>query len=391
VVPEDNNDRLRRPLGTVLVVDDALPERKLLRMMLHNANFEVEEAATGHEALARAKSKAHVAVVLDLGLPDLDGFEVLDQLVEADRAPVLIVSGRTDETDRVRGLELGASDYMVKPFYHSEFMARLRNIIRRARSRPDRPLSQLGPLRIDRARATLLCDERDVELTSKEFELFIVLAEGRGRVFDRSELLESVWQSNASWQTAATVTEHVYRLRSKLKAAGVDEACVRTRRGAGYSFNASVLLPPVPSELGHACEDRETCPDAERCPFSTGSNAGEPDVPVCVIDALEKLLRIESVEDVARWLQAAAVELGGRLVHPDDADSGALPLDLSLGEGRVVLATAPEASVALMQLERFLPRLVEDARAAAARLDHLRRRSDIDPAHPTRVTSLDEY
>lgn len=202
---------------------------------LARAGYRVSTAATGTDALQAARDEQPALVVLDLMLPELSGFEVLERM-RADRSlaetPVLMLTARRDEADRVRGLSIGADDYLVKPFSPQELVLRVRNILRRTRTTTaDRGnLVQIGPVEIDRAAHVVRLDGRPVELTATEYKLLLVLAERRGRVQSRAQLLETVWESAPDIQTR-TVDMHVQRLRAKLGAAG---ELIETVRGFGY-------------------------------------------------------------------------------------------------------------------------------------------------------------
>jgi two-component system phosphate regulon response regulator PhoB len=223
----------------ILVVDDEPDIVALVAYHLARAGYGVSTASTGPEALAKTASERPALVVLDLMLPGMSGFEVLERL-RADPATahiaVLSLTARSDEADRVRGLTLGADDYLTKPFSPQELTLRVGAILRRLRApaavQPE--LTAIGPVRIDRAAHEVTVDGEPVELTPTEYKLLLTLAERKGRVLARTLLLETVWDAAPDIQTR-TVDMHVQRLRTKLGAAG---DLIETVRGFGYRINA---------------------------------------------------------------------------------------------------------------------------------------------------------
>ncbi|MET8846060.1 response regulator transcription factor [Amycolatopsis sp. NPDC004625] len=219
------------PGRRVLVVDDDPRVRTVVTWQLEAEGFRVTEAADGRRALETIAREHLDLVILDLALPGIGGLDVLRRLRHGERAaalPVIVLSGRSGETDRIVGLDLGADDYLVKPFSPGELAARVRSVLRRAA--PAEPVAAAG-LRIDHAAREVFADGREVTMTAKEFDLLAFLASHPRRVFTRAQLLDRVWASAAEWQSEATVTEHVHRLRQKL-----GPRLVRTVRGVGYRF-----------------------------------------------------------------------------------------------------------------------------------------------------------
>ncbi|MBI1377497.1 MAG: response regulator [Frankiales bacterium] len=218
--------------GLVLVVEDEASIADLLRMYLAREGYGVHVERDGRAGLAAARSLAPVAVVLDVGLPELDGTEVCRALrAEGDWVPVLFCTARDDEIDRVLGLELGADDYITKPFSPREVVARVKSVLRRA----DGPATASAPLAVgevtvDRGTRRVAVAGRDVELTATEFDLLAHLMRSPGRVFTREQLLSEVWGYAAVVGTR-TVDVHVAQVRAKLGAASP----IRTVRGVGYS------------------------------------------------------------------------------------------------------------------------------------------------------------
>ena len=223
------------PAPCILVVDDEPDIVALVAYHLAKAGYRVSTAATGADALEVSRRERPSLVVLDLMLPGLSGFDVLEQLRSDDATrdvAVLMLTARREEPDRIRGLSLGADDYLTKPFSPQELVLRVGAILRRvaAPAPAASDVLQLGPLRIDRAAHRVSVDGADVELTPTEFKLLLLLAERRGRVQARSHLLETVWEAAPDIQTR-TVDMHIQRLRNKLGTAG---DLIETVRGFGY-------------------------------------------------------------------------------------------------------------------------------------------------------------
>ena len=222
----------------ILVVDDEPDIVALVVYHLAKAKFKVSSATSGSDALALAKRERPALIVLDLMLPGMSGFDVLDQLrADPDTASiaVLMLTARKDEPDRIRGLELGADDYLTKPFSPQELVLRVGAILRRVSANAaGGDLLRIGPIVIDRSAHRVLVEGHEVELTPTEFKLLLTLAERRGRVQARGLLLETVWEAAPDIQTR-TVDMHVQRLRTKLHPAG---DLIETVRGFGYRLRA---------------------------------------------------------------------------------------------------------------------------------------------------------
>jgi DNA-binding response OmpR family regulator len=218
-----------------LVVEDDEANRLLLTRYLSGEGFAVEVAADGPAALQAVTSSPPDVVVLDLGLPGLDGLEVLRRIRQDSGVPVLVLTGRDDEPAKLNGFDVGADDYMVKPYSLPEMSARLRALLRRGTAIPRQDVLEFSGLVIDTGAAIATLDGEPLALRPKEFALLAFLATTPGRCFSREELLEYVWGSTAGWQQAATVTEHVHRLRTRLS--GSDRhVWIETVRGMGYRF-----------------------------------------------------------------------------------------------------------------------------------------------------------
>ena len=219
---------------TILVVDDEPRIAALARDYLEHAGFAVIVAGTGSAALEHARHRRPDLVVLDLGLPDIDGLDVARALRRDSDVPIIMLTARADETDRLVGLELGADDYLTKPFSPRELVARVRAVLRRADSsmRPA-DLIRVGDLELDVARLRVTVGGRRVELTPTEFELLATLARQPGRVFTRSQLLDAIhgvaFESNERANDA-----HVKNVRRKLEPDSAEPRYLLTVFGVGY-------------------------------------------------------------------------------------------------------------------------------------------------------------
>jgi DNA-binding response OmpR family regulator len=225
--------------STILLVDDEDSVQKLLTYPLERDGFRVVSARDGEEALQRFATEPVDLVVLDIMLPKLDGLEVCKRLRAESSVPIIMLTARDDEFDTVLGLELGADDYITKPFSIREFRSRVRALLRRAgtaqRARETGEVLEAGPLRIDPDRRTAQLDGQAIELTYVEFELLRTLAASPGRVFSRRALLEAVW-GDAAYREPRTIDVHVRHLREKVERDPSDPDLILTVRGAGYRF-----------------------------------------------------------------------------------------------------------------------------------------------------------
>jgi phosphate regulon transcriptional regulator PhoB len=230
----------RQQQGRVLVVEDERDVADLIRYNLTKEGYDVVVAPTGSDALKQAREVHPDLVLLDIMVPQLNGWEVcrrLKQDVETKNIPVIMVTGRVEEGDKVLGFEMGADDYVTKPFSPRELLARIRAVARRGRAgdTDKKPHVKIGDLEIDRYRFEIRMKGRPVELTPKEFELLAILAGAPGRVFGREELLDAVWGRDG-FVEPRTVDVHVARLRGKFTAAKLPAPGVETVRGVGYRF-----------------------------------------------------------------------------------------------------------------------------------------------------------
>src|SRR5690242_8072759 len=226
--------------STILLVDDEEAVQKLLAYPLERDGYRVVQARDGEEALARFADEQVDLVVLDLMLPKLDGLEVCKRLRAESQVPIIMLTARDDELDKVIGLELGADDYMTKPFSIREFRSRVRALLRRARAprTPDAAADERiehDGLVIDVPRRSVEVRGEPVQLTYVEFELLRALAAQPGRVFSRRMLLEALWKS-ADYRDPRTIDVHVRHLREKLEAEPRTPEYILTVRGVGYRF-----------------------------------------------------------------------------------------------------------------------------------------------------------
>ncbi len=236
----------RGPRQKILVVEDESDIRELIRYNLEQEGFVVEEAATGTEALERIKRRAPDLLVLDLMLPGAPGLEVC-RMVRADKAtqtlPILIVTAKGTEVDRVLGLEMGADDYVVKPFSPRELVARVKALLRRAGARGESQQAgsyERGRLRIDYDTYQVFVEGKRLDLALREFELLRFFAEHPLRVYTREQLLDMVWGRD-TFVEPRTVDVHVRRLRQHLERDDAKPELILTVRSVGYRFNPEAL------------------------------------------------------------------------------------------------------------------------------------------------------
>ena len=223
-------------MDTILVVEDEPGIARLVQDYLERAGFAVVRASTAADALALARAKTPALVVLDLGLPDLDGLDVTRELRRLGDTPIVMLTARGDESDRIVGLELGADDYVVKPFSPKELVARVRAVLRRGeRAAPRAETVRALDVVIDVPRRRVTVGDRRVELTATEFALLETLAREPGRVFSRGQLLDAVHGvSFESYERA--VDAHVKNLRKKIEPESGPPRYIQTVHGVGYRF-----------------------------------------------------------------------------------------------------------------------------------------------------------
>ena len=225
------------PMQRVLVVDDEPPIRRFLRTSLSSQGYQVSEAEDGPTARAALQKNAVDIVVLDLGLPGLDGFEIIRQLRESGSAlPIIVLSSRTDEAGKVRALDLGADDYVTKPFGMEELLARLRAALRhRLQQQGERPIFRVGELAVDLVRRVVTVREQEVKLTPREYDLLRALVAHAGKVLTHRFLLREVWGTETD---VAYLRIYIRTLRQKLEADPDRPQLILTEQGVGYRLKA---------------------------------------------------------------------------------------------------------------------------------------------------------
>jgi DNA-binding response OmpR family regulator len=218
---------------TILVVDDEANIIELARMYLQNEGYVVESARDGREALTKIKSLQPALVVLDLMLPEVDGWEVCRQVRANSDVPIIMLTARSDDVDKIVGLELGADDYLTKPFNPRELVARVRAVLRRyEKSAASTQPIHLGQVTIDPQRREVTVGSQQLDLRTKEFDLLWALAEHQGIVLSRNQLLDLVWGYDYYGETR-TVDVHIAHLRDKLEGSDV---VIETVWGVGYKL-----------------------------------------------------------------------------------------------------------------------------------------------------------
>jgi len=222
-----------RPMDRILIVDDEPKIVRLVRDYLEHAGFAVTVARDGREAVMRARTDPPDLVVLDLGLPELDGLDVTRSLRRDSSVPIIMLTARDDETDKVLGLELGADDYVTKPFSPRELVARVRAVLRRQASDTSAELLRAGELVLDLPRLRASLGDRVVPLTATEFQLLTTMARQPGRVFTRSQLLDAI-HGVAFESYERAIDAHVKNIRRKLEADPRSPRYLLTVYGVGY-------------------------------------------------------------------------------------------------------------------------------------------------------------
>ncbi len=225
------------PRGKVLVVDDDESVRVLLTRYLEMEGFEVDQVSDGGTALAAIASSNPDLILLDLMLPAQDGLDILTRLRRDSELPVILLTARGSEADRILGLKLGADDYVVKPFSPGELTARINSVLRRTRAAAPQSLLQFEGLSLDLATREVTVGNLMVTTTAREFDLLAFLASSPRQVFSRQQLLENVWDSSGEWQDPDTVTEHIRRIRRRIEPDPENPRWIKTVRGVGYRFD----------------------------------------------------------------------------------------------------------------------------------------------------------
>jgi two-component system KDP operon response regulator KdpE len=219
--------------ATALVIDDEKQIRKLLRIVLEEEHYHVLESETGKQGILDAAVRKPNVILLDLGLPDMDGVAVLTRVREWSQVPVLILSVRDGPEDKIAALDAGADDYVTKPFETGELLARLRAIQRRAPGVPTEPFFRAGSLEIDFNARLVNVTGREVKLTATEYALLKILAQHAGKVVTHKQLLREVWGPNAEEQSQY-LRVYMAHLRKKIDPPNTKERLLRTESGIGY-------------------------------------------------------------------------------------------------------------------------------------------------------------
>jgi two-component system KDP operon response regulator KdpE len=217
----------------ILVIDDEKQIRRMLKTALAGYGYNIEDASSGQEGLSKITIFHPDLIILDLGLPDLDGIEVIKRLREWSQTPIIVLSVREDEEDKIRALDAGADDYLTKPFSMGELLARLRVALRHMAKSEDEPVLVFGRLTIDLARRLVLLDGEEVKLTPTEYEILKYLAMQAGRVVTQRQLLKAVWGSNYQ-EHSQYLRVYVGQLRRKLEVDPSQPMYIITEPGVGY-------------------------------------------------------------------------------------------------------------------------------------------------------------
>jgi DNA-binding response OmpR family regulator len=224
--------------STILVVDDEQNVCELITMYFEKSGFEIICSGEGNEALGLIRSHRPDLVILDLMLPGMDGLEVCKEIRRASNVPIIMLSARVDEVDRVLGLEIGADDYVTKPFSPRELLARVKAVLRRASFMPmpdEQQMLNVPGLQVSRISREVIVGETKIDLTPKEFDLLWYLSSNKNRVFTREQLLEHVWAYQEFYGDERTVDQHIKRLRRKIEIPG-SNCRITTIWGVGYKF-----------------------------------------------------------------------------------------------------------------------------------------------------------
>src|SRR6266851_2248355 len=320
----------------VLVVDDEAHIVELARLYLSREGYDVEGVGDGTQALARFAQTKPDLVILDIMLPGTDGLTICKEIRKQSQVPIIMLTARDEVTDKVVGLEVGADDYLTKPFHPQELVARAKALLRRARTEPDQPkLVRAGKLEVDIERHEVRFGAERVQLRPKEFDLLALLARYPGRVFQRSELLDLVWGYDFPGYTR-TVDVHVQQVREKLAAAKVTDPSIQTVWGVGYRLELAgaltwVFVRDLEFQSTQVQLDRQVMPAAAEVKFQecfVKTRAAGP----CRLDS--------STDYVERLNTLVAPAVGGnrlllldsqrRVVYDSNPDSRALGLQMPI-------------------------------------------------------------
>ncbi|MCE5285634.1 MAG: response regulator [Pelosinus sp.] len=217
----------------VLIIDDEPQIRKLLNVSLHAQSYAVEEAATGQDGINKAAIFKPDLLIVDLGLPDIDGKEVVKQIRQWSHSPIIVLTVREEEQDKIEALDAGADDYVTKPFGMGELMARMRVCLRRMSADANEPVLTCGALSVDLVQRRVVVDGREVKLTPTEYEIIKIMAQHAGRVLTHKQLLKAVW-GNAYNEDTHYVRIYVGQLRRKIEKDPAQPHYIITESGVGY-------------------------------------------------------------------------------------------------------------------------------------------------------------
>lgn len=228
-------------VARILIVDDEQQMRQLVRIYLQSEGYSLDEARSGEEALQKIKSQSYHALILDIMMPGTDGWEVCRHVRNMMRETgILMLTAKSEVSDRVKGLELGADDYLIKPFAPEELVARVKALLRRSAPVQDTGPSDdltFGELHINVERHEVKVSSNPVMFTSKEFDILYLMANRPERVFTREQVMEQIWPVN-EWHDPRTIDTHIKNIRTKLKKNGLPVNPIKTVWGVGYKFNA---------------------------------------------------------------------------------------------------------------------------------------------------------
>jgi two-component system, OmpR family, KDP operon response regulator KdpE len=223
--------------GTILIIDDEVQIRRLLEITLSANGYKISEASTGNEGIHLAASLQPLLIILDLGLPDMDGIDTLKKLREWYQKPIIILSVRNSEDDIVNALDKGANDYLTKPFRTGELLARIRVAVRQGQETPDTPCLTFGALTVDLANHIVRKNNSPVKLTSTEYSLLALLAKNEGRVLTHQYILKEIWGMGYLDQTQY-LRVFIAQLRKKIEEDPAKPKLLNTESGIGYRFGS---------------------------------------------------------------------------------------------------------------------------------------------------------
>ena len=221
----------------ILVVDDESRMRKLVKDFLVKAGYDVIEAGDGEQAVDTFYAQKDIAlIILDVMMPKMDGWQVCREIRQNSKVPIIMLTAKGEPTDKVTGLEMGADDYIAKPFRPRELVSRIRSVLRRYGK--EKTLVPLGGVMVDTEKGRVTRDGRDVYLSALEYRLLLVFLSHRGKVLSRSQLLEEIWDAAGDFVNDNTLTVYIKRLREKIETDPADPQIIRTVRGIGYMVDA---------------------------------------------------------------------------------------------------------------------------------------------------------